>query len=220
MPQGSILGPILFNIFMNDLFYILQNDLHNFADDNTMSAVSETISHLIQSLTVKSNLAIDWFHRNSMIVNPDKFKAIVLTKARQDTSGISVSLRDHCITSEESVSLLGITIDCRLSFDKHVSKLCKKVAFQLSALKMLRPFTENEKTHRILVQAFVLSNFNYCPLVWYFTTTNQLQKIERIQQRALRFITDDYVSNYETLLRDTEMTTIRVRQMQNLCIEI
>ena len=124
MPQGSILGPILFNIFMNDLFYILQNDLHNFADNNTISAVSQTISDLIHSLTVKSNLAVDWFHWNSMIVNPDKFKAIVLTKARQDTSGISISLRDHCITSEESVSLLGIIIDCRLSVDKHVSELC------------------------------------------------------------------------------------------------
>ena len=67
---------------MNDLFYILQNDLHNFADDNTISAVSETISDLIHSLTVMSNLAINWFHCNSMIANPDKFKAIVLTKAR------------------------------------------------------------------------------------------------------------------------------------------
>ena len=79
---------------MNDLFYILQNDLHNFADDNTISA-------LIHLLTVKLDLAIGWFHWNSMIVNPDKFKAIVLTKDRQDISGISVSLRDHCITSEE-----------------------------------------------------------------------------------------------------------------------
>ena len=58
VPQGSIFGPILFNIFMNDFFYTLQNDLHSFADDITLSAVSHTISDLIHSLTVKSNLAI------------------------------------------------------------------------------------------------------------------------------------------------------------------
>ena len=122
VPQGSILGPILFNIFINDLYLVLQKDLHNFADDNTISAVSETIPELVDLLTTKSNLAIDWFNTNSMIVNPDKFKAIVLTKSRQDTSGIPINLKEHCITSENTVTLLGIKIDCRLSFEKHVSE--------------------------------------------------------------------------------------------------
>ena len=100
VPQGSILGPILFNISTNDLFFLLDGDLHNFADDNIASAVSETIPELVDSLTSKSNLAIDWFNSNSMIVNPDKFKATVSTKSGQNTSGIQVSLKDHCITSE------------------------------------------------------------------------------------------------------------------------
>ena len=78
-----MLGPILFNIFMNDLFYLLENDLHNFSDDNTVSAVSETVPELINSLTLKSNLAINWFQTNSVIVNPDKFKAIILTKTNK-----------------------------------------------------------------------------------------------------------------------------------------
>ena len=179
VPQGSILGPILFNIFINDLLYLLQNNLHNFADDNTISSVSDTLSGLIKSLTSKSGLAIDWFTTNSMIVNSDKFKAIISIKSKQETSGITISLRGHRIVTQKSVDLLGVTIDCSLSFEKHVSKLCKSSASQLSALKRLRPYITNEKTRKILIQSFTLSHFNYCPLVWYFTTSKRLQKMEK-----------------------------------------
>ena len=68
-------------------------------------------------------------------------------------------------------------IDGRLSFEKHVSELCKTAVSQLNALKRLRPHILEEKTRKILIQSFVLSHFNYCPLVWYFTTAKQLQKI-------------------------------------------
>ena len=211
---------ILFNIFINDLFYILQSDLHNFADDNTISAVADTLSELITSLTLKSGLAIDWFEYNSMIVNPDKFKAIILSKSEYDTSSIPLTLGNQSITTQRSVTLLGVTIDCAISFDKHVGDLCKTAASRLNALKRLRPFITNEKTRKSLVHAFVLAHFNYCPLVWYFTTAKQLDKMEKIHERALKFVTDDYDSSYETLLNTTEMANMRVRQMQNLCIEI
>ena len=56
--------------------------------------------------------------------------------------------------------------------------------------------------------------------MWYFTTAKQLDKMEKIHERALKFVTDDYDSSNETLLNTTEMANMRVRQMQNLCIEI
>ena len=161
VPQGSILGPILFNIFINDLFYILQSDLHNFADD-TISAVADTLSELITSLTLKSGLAIDWFKYNSMIVNPDKFKAIILSKSKYDTSGIPLTLGNQSITTQRSVTLLGVTIACALSFDKHVGDLCKTAASRLNALKRLRPFITSEKTRKCLVHAFVLAIALWC----------------------------------------------------------
>ena len=144
-----------------------------------MSAVSETVPEVIHSLTLKSNLAIDWFQTNSMIVNPDKFKAIILTKTKQDTSGIQIGLKGHCITSESSVSLLGVTIDYRLSFEKHVSDLCKTAASQLNALKRLHIYITHQSTPKILIQSFLLSHFNYFPLVWYFTAAKQLQRLKK-----------------------------------------
>ena len=216
VPQGSILRPILFNIFINDLFHLLENDLHDFADNNTVSAVSETVPDLINSLTLESNLAIDWFQTNSVIINPDKSKPIILMKTKQDTSEIQSSLKGHCITSESSVSLLGVAINCRLSFEKHFGDLCKIAVSQLNALKRLHPYITHHSTRNNLIQSFVLSHFNYCPLVWYFTTAKQLQKIEKIQESALRFMTDDCLSSYETLLISIEITTMRIRQTHNL----
>ena len=76
MSQGSILGPILFNIFLNDIFLILGQGLHNFADDNTITAIGKTIDGLVHDLETKSKSAIEWMDNNNMIANPGKFKAI------------------------------------------------------------------------------------------------------------------------------------------------
>ena len=86
VPQGSILGPIFFNLSINDLFFLVSNvSLHNFADDNTLSAFAETILELIDILQSGFEIVIDWFKNNKMIVNPDKFQSILLDKRKVAT---------------------------------------------------------------------------------------------------------------------------------------
>ena len=94
--QGSILGPIFFNLSMNDLlFFVSDVSLHNFADDNTLSAFAETILELIDILQSGSEIVIDWFKNNKMIVNPDKFQARVTTQISVFQSTIKIKTWYH-----------------------------------------------------------------------------------------------------------------------------
>ena len=169
VPQGSILGPILFNILINDLFYFIEEaTLHGFADDHTISAASTKLEDLKDILCRESNIAIDWLKNNSMIANPEKCQSMVLSKSK-DKIVTNLQIKDKIIESKESVDLLGITFDNKLNFSSHIGKICRKASGQLNALYRFKKYMSTDSKH-IAVNSFILSNFNYCPLVWHLST--------------------------------------------------
>ena len=202
VPQGSILGPVFFNLSINDLFFFI-----------------ETVSKLIDTLESENNIAIDWFTKNEMIINPDKFQIIILDKKKSNLTNIPLIVVNQTIKSVPSVELLGIHLDDKLNFNLHISNICRSAANQLNALIQLKNYLSfNAK--RVLINSYIISNFTYCPRVWMFSTAKSLNKIESLQKRAFQFLYNDYSISYEGLLEKAGKVKMNVYRLRNLCVEI
>ena len=179
--QGSILGPLLFNLSINDLFFfILIASVHNFADDNTLSAYPENVSKLINILQSDSVVITGWFKKNQVIVNPDKFQVIIKHKKKGDLTNENVIIDNKQIKTVPLVELLEIQLDDKLNFSTHISNICKSAANQLNALIRLQKFL-SFKEKKILINSYFMANFNYCPQIWMFSSVVSLKKTENLQ---------------------------------------
>ena len=157
---------MLFNIFINDLTLFLKNsDLNNYSDDNSISAYQNTINELIKVLENESNIAIDWFKSNQMLVNPDKFQAIIVNPKRSDNSSHTLKIGEYEIQTKSSVELVGIEIDDHLYFTNHITTLLRKAAGQLNYL-LSKKKCLNTESKRVLIESFIMANFNYCYQLW------------------------------------------------------
>ena len=108
---------------------------------------------------------MNWFRDNSMIVNPDKFQAILLNKRNSDlylTENITTDKENIKVVS--NVKMLGVHIDSKLNFNLHINIICKSASNRLNTFVRLKMYLGHEERF-VLVNSFIYPNFNYCPLV-------------------------------------------------------
>ena len=170
--------------------FITRADLVNYADDNTICSEQPTKQQVVEVLRAESNLTIEWFTRNLMLANLQKFQALFLNCKEEN---FTFDL-DNVV-----VKLLGVHLDSKLNFENHISHICKKAGNHLNVLKRLSKFI-NKNERMAIFRAFILCHFQFCSVVWHFCGLGSMTKMEKIQERALRFVHGDYTSDYNGLL--------------------
>ena len=125
VPQGSILGPLLFNTFMNDLFFvIILSEVRNFADNNTLYSSNKELEIVFRNLETDLNNVFTWFNMNSIKANPGKFQFMVLGTKEDDSFVLNIG--KNKIESSAEVTLLGVKIDKQLKFKSHTEERAEK----------------------------------------------------------------------------------------------
>ena len=176
-------------------------------------------------------IAVKWFMENQMVVNPDKFQAMILQNVRNSKiyEPVKLKIGSSKIETKKAVKLLGITIHNKLNFEGNIPELCKRVSMQLNAISPLQRFMGKEQTEALIYfflfylisyRSFIFSNFNYCPLAWHFCSCKSSEKIEKIQLRCLRIIYSDYSSDYQTLLNRSQKPSMEIKRLRNMALKI
>ena len=206
---------MFFNIFINDLFLqIAKVDICNYADDTTLFTSDRDINRVISRLEIDSALSSKWFHDNYMRLNIDKCHLIT-----NHADEISIKICSSTIHESNQDELLGVIIDNKLTFEDHIRNLCKKVSNKLYALSRISHLLDHEKL-RILMRAFIYSQFQYFPLTWMFYSRKLNNSINTLQERAPRITYRDQSSSFESLLKKDSSTTIHVKNLKVMLSEM
>lgn len=179
--QGSILGPLLFVLYINDLPNALDSDLIMYADDTTLLLKEEQLQNQLQL-----NVILDWFNYNQLTVNASKTTLVNFHGRQQTTIGHDELLLDGSeLRAERCVAFLGLKIDDSLSWENHIHSLCKKLSSICFMLRMIRGKISPNMLKTLYFSHFY-SRLSYGIAFW--GNASEWEKVFKLQKRAVRIL--------------------------------
>ena len=170
---------MLFNIDLCDLFF---EDFANFADDTTPYECGPTLNEVMNNLETTTEKIFEWFSFNNLRANASKCHLLL-----SFYQPVPVNIKGSITESSNCEKLLGIHIDSNFSFEYHINRICCKASRKFQVLSRIAKYISEDKK-RMLFKSFIISQFNYCPIVWMCHGKGLNNKINNIHKRALRIV--------------------------------
>jgi hypothetical protein len=195
VPQGSILGPLFFCLFINDLPLILNDNVNcdMFADDNSLHSSDKTINQVQNSLQQGLNEVEDWCLKNRVIINPEKTKSMVVTtrqKHQRQKLKLNLTIQSTVIEQVREHKVLGIILDEEMKWQSHINHINKILSRNLFLLSQLKPYVDTD-ARLTFFYAHCLSHINYASNVWCGASANHIKHLNSLHRRAAKLILSD-----------------------------
>ena len=193
VPQGSILGPLLFIIYANDIVDIIQNSrIIKYADDTVLYIGGKTIDIIETHLSHDLNLLSEWFEENELILNLKKGKteAMVFGTAKRLSMvnrDLVVQYPHHTVSVTTSYRYLGVDLDPALTFNDYFASSYKKATGRLHLLNKLR-YQLNTKSAVAIYKSLILPVLTYCSLLFIYDNKSKSEKLASIDSRAIEIV--------------------------------
>ena len=196
VPQGSILGPLLFVLFINDINIVIQKDsnIWLYADDMKLARSIKTMDDHYK-LQADINLLIEWSVKNKIRFHPGKCKVLTST-LKKSPSQFIYSMSGTPLENSKAETDLGVVVSVNLNWNKHHNVILGKASQKLGLLRRACAFSKIKQSRKILYLAIVCSQFEHCSQVWRPTNITQMNKFESIQKRGVKWILDENFKRY------------------------
>ena len=217
VPQGSILGPLFFLIYINDLPNCLTNtEARLFADDTNITAAGNNIKEVEGAINSDLENLYKWLTANKLSLNVTKTE-FLLIGSNQILKSISnhqhnISIAENQIKQVSDSKTLGIIVDENLNWKKNTDNICKKITSGLGAVRRIKEFVD-QKTLLSIYNAIIQPYFDYCCEVWNVFGETQCTRLQKLHNRSGRIITNmpNEVSQ-ETLLNHLKWEPLKFQR--------